>query len=332
MSKVSILLPVYNAASFLEECLNSILSQSIENWELLAVNNDSKDNSLAILKHYATKDSRIRVLENQPNSIITALRKALAASTGQWITRMDADDRMAPQKLESLRENLEQSGKGHLAVGLVEYFSEKKLGEGYQQYAIWLNELSKEGRNFEDRYKECVIPSPCWMCSRADLIHCGAFDADRYPEDYDLAFRFYEGGLKIVGVPEVLHYWRDYASRSSRTSAHYSDNRFLELKVDYFHKLDFDNNRPLVLWGAGKKGKRIAQLFIKKGLKFYWLTNNESKIGHHIYDITIHRFSFLKELKNPQLIVSVAAPDGQLEIKNYLSQLGHNKESIFWFC
>ena len=332
MPKVSILLPVYNTATFLAECLDSILAQSEEDWELVAINNDSTDESYTILEKYAQQDPRIRIYQNKPNSIITALRKALQESRGEWITRMDADDRMAPQKLELLVKALEQKGRGYLATGLVAYFSAGTLGEGYRSYAQWLNDLTKENRNFADRYKECVIPSPCWMCHKEDLLACGAFDSDRYPEDYDLTFRFYKGGLKIVGVKEVLHYWRDYQTRSSRTSEHYSDNRFLELKVDYFLELDHRKEGPLVIWGAGKKGKRMATLLIKKGIDFYWLTDNAAKIGHFIYEQEVLHFSKIGELAKPQIIISVAAPDGQQEIRDFLVKGNYTEEDCFWFC
>lgn len=332
MSKISILLPVYNTAAFLQECLDSILAQSEQNWELLAIDNDSTDESYAILKKYAQKDPRIRVFQNKPNSIITALRKALQESRGQWITRMDADDRMAPQKLERMLKALKEKGRGYLAIGFVEYFSAGTLGEGYRSYAQWLNKLTKENRNFEDRYKECVVPSPCWMCHRDDLLACGAFDSDRYPEDYDLTFRFYKRGLKIIGVKEILHYWRDYQTRSSRTSEHYSDNRFLELKVDYFLALDHQKEKPLAIWGAGKKGKRMAQLLLQKNIPFHWLTDNAAKIGHLIYGQEVLHFLKINTLVTPQILISVAAPDGQREIVDFLEKGNYAPEDCFWFC
>lgn len=333
MSLVSVLLPVYNAAAFLPECLDSILAQSLQNWELIAVDNASTDDSLAILQAYAAQDSRIRVFSNSPNSIILALRLALRESRGTWITRMDADDRMAPQKLALLRDALTNKGPGHLATGLVQYFSATTLGDGYRRYAAWLNALTWQSRNFDDRYKECVIPSPCWMCHRADLLRCGAFDSDRYPEDYDLVFRFYQGGLNVVGIPDLLHYWRDYSERSSRTSPHYSDNRFLELKVDYFLSLDYIAERPLVIWGAGRKGKRLAQLLVERAIAFHWLTDNAAKIGHVIYGQKLAHFSQLELLVEPQAVVSVAAPEGQREIRDFWESLApEGRGQIFWFC
>ncbi len=62
---ISILMPVYNAAPFLEACLDSIVEQSSKDWELIAVNDQSTDTSLEILNKYASKDKRIRVLDNK---------------------------------------------------------------------------------------------------------------------------------------------------------------------------------------------------------------------------------------------------------------------------
>ena len=68
------------------------------------------------------------------------------------------------------------------------------------------------------------------MVHREDFDKCGGFQSNIYPEDYDLAFRFYRKGLTPIKCDEVLHYWRDYANRTSRTHEHYSDNTFLDIK------------------------------------------------------------------------------------------------------
>ncbi|RMF25197.1 MAG: glycosyltransferase, partial [Bacteroidetes bacterium] len=172
-------------------------------------------------------DNRIKVLQNEQKGIAPALRLAFEHSRGSLITRMDADDLMLPAKLETLAGLLEATGPGHVATGGVSYFAEgKKLGAGYRQYAEWLNGLAAIGLHFREIYRECVIPSPCWMAQREDLVRIGAFTEDTYPEDYDLCFRMYHGGLKVVSVPEPLHQWRDHPRRTSRNSEVYRDNRF----------------------------------------------------------------------------------------------------------
>ena len=212
---ISILMPVKNAALFLRECLDSIVNQEEANFELIAVDDHSTDSSLKILEEYQKKDPRVQVHKNKQHGIIAALRLAYKKSSGVFITRMDSDDIMSLHKLKRLKSNLTAFGIGHIALGKVKYFSESTLGEGFIRYEHWLNRLIESGTNFNEIYKECVIPSPCWMVYREDLDRCEAFTPDNYPEDYDLAFRFYRKGLTPIKCDEVLHYWRDYVNRTS---------------------------------------------------------------------------------------------------------------------
>ncbi len=329
----SVLMPVFNAAPFLEACLQSLIDQTEINWELIAIDDQSTDDSLNILQQFALRENRIKVFQTSKKGIIPALKLAFDKSKGQLITRMDADDLMKPQKLERLKSMLLDNGKGHLATGLVKYFSETTLGEGYLKYEQWLNNLTLQQNNFSDIYKECVIPSPCWMTFREDLEKCGAFFSTTYPEDYDLCFRFYKNNLNVCASSEVLHLWRDHSARSSRNDPNYAKQEYFDLKLPYFLELDYDANRPFVLWGAGKKGKYLAQQLIDEQIPFHWITNNEKKWGINIYGKHLEPFHLIEQLENPQLIISVAAPDGQEEIKDYLSKQNlYANDHYFFFC
>lgn len=331
--KISIIMPFKNTSKFLPECLDSILAQSETDWELLAVNDHSSDNSLDIIKSYSEKDTRIQFSTNQGNGIIPALQQAYSMSTGRFITRMDSDDIMPELKLENLVQPLEEKGNGYLTTGLVKYFSEDEIGDGYQKYETWLNKLTEKGENFKDLYKECVIPSPCWMVSREDFDKCGGFEAEVYPEDYDLTFRFYEIGLKIIPSGQLLHFWRDYSSRTSRNHKNYAYNTFIDLKVYHFLKQDHDKNRDLILWGAGRKGKAIAELLIEANVPFRWICDNPKKIGKHIYDQEMLHWKVIDEFPEAQSIISVASPDAQVEIKKYFSNKGlEPMRDVFFFC
>lgn len=330
---VSILIPFKNTAVFLDECLDSILKQTYLNWEVLAVNDHSSDGSLKVIQKFAERDSRIQILQNSGTGIIEALRAAYSKSKGQFITRMDSDDIMTPNKLEVLVTSLLDSGKGHLAVGQVKYFSDQGISNGYERYEVWLNQLTKTGNNYSEIYKECVIPSPCWMVYREDFDSCGAFEPNRYPEDYDLAFRFYEKGLYCIPVDELLHYWRDYDTRTSRTNEHYAQNYFLPIKLYYFLKLDYQDSRPLVVWGAGNKGKKIAQSLIEKQIDFHWVCDNPKKIGKSIYGKEMRHFEYLQTLERPQSIVTVANQEAQKVIREYLSKFELvSMKDYFFFC
>ena len=236
-------------------------------------------------------------------------------------------------KLEQMQHSLVTHGEGHLALGNVRYFSENGIGNGYKRYETWLNDLTSRGTNFDEIYKECVIPSPCWMVYKTDFDRCGGLTPNTYPEDYDLAFRFYKQGLKCIPSNEVLHHWRDYAVRTSRVDVHYAENSFLELKVNYFLELSHDKKKKIIIWGAGAKGKKVAQLLIEKNTAFEWVCDNPKKIGKDIYNQTLKSFEYLSTIKNYQSIITVANHEAQLEIEHYFQS--HKMSAMndyFFFC
>jgi glycosyltransferase involved in cell wall biosynthesis len=330
---ISILIPFKNTATYLPECLESIRQQSYTNWEVCAVNDHSSDTSMELLESWSQRDPRFKVATNPGTGIISALRKALEMSSGKLITRMDSDDIMVDDKLERLATPLLQTGLGHLAIGGVRYFSERGIGAGYARYERWLNDLTAAGNNYSELYKECVIPSPCWMTFREDLLLSGAFNEDRYPEDYDLAFRFYKAGLKCLPCNEILHNWRDYDERTSRNHEHYAQNYFLKIKLHYFLELHHQALRPLTLWGAGAKGKEIARDLTAKNVPFHWLCDNPKKIGKKIYDIPLLHFNEIEKMDNPQCIITVANEDAQDEIRAFMQQRAYQSmQDYFFFC
>ncbi len=291
---VSIIIPYKNAAIFIAECIDSIISQSYKNWELILVNDNSSDESNSIVEQYCKIDRRIKNYNSNGVGIINALCTGYNHSKGDYITRMDADDVMHIDKIKLLRKALSNSGKNHVSIGLVNYFSSNKiLGEGYIKYAKWLNYLTENKLNFFEIFKECTVPSTCWMLHRNDFDKIGGFENDKYPEDYDLAFRMFINGINISNVNLVIHHWRDHNLRTSRTDSKYDFKNFIPLKIEYLLKQK--NNNSIVLWGTGKKGKLIAKELIKKEHPFIWITENTNKHGKEIYGQLIHETKFLKK-------------------------------------
>jgi glycosyltransferase involved in cell wall biosynthesis len=106
---ISILLPFRNAAVTLEECLDSIQAQTFSHCELLAVNDRSTDESAAIVNSYAAADSRISLIENHGQGLVAALNTGLRQAVAPLIARMDADDRMHPQRLARQHAHLQRN-------------------------------------------------------------------------------------------------------------------------------------------------------------------------------------------------------------------------------
>ena len=185
---ISIVVPFKNTSLFIKECLDSIVNQTYKNWELIIIDDHSNDASNSMVQSFAQNDTRIQLYKNTGHGIIDALQLAYSKSKGSLITRMDSDDIMTLDKLQVMHDDLVLNGKGHVATGLVKYFSEEGINDGFSNYETWLNTLTKNGLNYTEIYKECVIASPCWLLYREDFEKCGAFNSSIYPEDYDLVF------------------------------------------------------------------------------------------------------------------------------------------------
>lgn len=98
---VSIIMPNYNCGTYLVETLNSVLSQTYSNWELIIVDDCSDDNSIDIIQKYQKKDNRIKIFLNQKNSGAAYSRNlALREAKGKWIAFLDSDDIWERNKLE----------------------------------------------------------------------------------------------------------------------------------------------------------------------------------------------------------------------------------------
>jgi len=258
--------------------------------------------------NFQSKDTRIICLNNNGNGIIDALKTGDEKAKGKFISRMDADDIMGPEKIELMRSKLINSGKRHVSIGLVSYFAtNKKLENGYIKYQNWLNALSLKNDNYTDIYKECTIPSPCWMLYNDDFNSINRFNQLTYPEDYDLAFKMYYSKIKPVSVKRKIHFWRDHPDRVSRNSKTYELDNFINLKISYFIKNEWKKGSEIGLWGAGKKGKLIANALIQKNIPFEWITNNSKKEGHYIYGKQINNIKWLDLKFNKKIICAISS-------------------------
>ena len=101
MPKISIITPAYNCEKYLEQSVDSVLSQTWQDWELLIIDDCSKDNTYALMQELAKKDERIRILQNPQNSGAAATRNnGVRQAAGEWIAFIDSDDLWEPDKLE----------------------------------------------------------------------------------------------------------------------------------------------------------------------------------------------------------------------------------------
>lgn len=321
--RVSIIMPVRNAANWLGETLMSIQKQTLEDWELIAIDDHSTDDSIGAIRSIG--DPRIKVVSNEGQGIIAALQTGLRLAQGSFVTRMDADDLMPPNKLETLVGLLINTKERTIATGLVSYFSETTVSEGYRKYETWLNSLCQNANHYDHIYRECIVASPNWMVSRRFIQEDQIFEALEYPEDYDMVFRWHQKGYRIVSSDEVTHLWREHPERTSRNSETYDQASFFQLKMNWFREIE-GLDQSIAVFGAGPKGKEVVQnLAAFTELFWYDLQFENFKaglLGHPIRDPS--------ECRQEKLLIAVY-PEKRASLEKYVANLGFSIGKNAWY-
>ncbi|KAB1066101.1 glycosyltransferase family 2 protein [Salibacter halophilus] len=323
-NKVSIIMPVKNAAAWLGDSIRSIQNQSYENWELIAIDDHSSDDSFSILQSFSQSVPAITYYQNSAMGIIPALQLALTKTEGDFITRMDADDIMPENKLELLVENAVKN-KGALTTGLVKYFSDDgKVSSGYLDYERWLNDTVANEKFTENMFRECVVASPNWLISRELLEKLEIFERLEYPEDYHMMLLLWKAGVEFQSVKEVTHLWREHPGRTSRNSSHYQQKAFVDLKVAFFVENVLDDNDQLVIFGSGRKANLAKEVLNKKERSYSQLDLKETE--------NIYHYSTLPEIKNPKILIAVYPPKKErVQIEDFLQKHDFEKGKDYWF-
>ncbi len=209
---VSVLMPVYNGARYLAAAIDSIRTQSLEDFELIIVDDGSDDDTPIILRAYADRDARVRILRQDHQGLTRSLNTGLRQLRGEFVARMDADDVACPDRflrqVEFLRAHLD-----HVAVGSCVYWIDA-AGEplGPEYWPLTNDEIEQRlGRGHGG------LPHPTLMARRAALMRLGGY-RERFTvaQDKDLWLRLLEIG-KLANLPTILLYYRQHAeSISSR--------------------------------------------------------------------------------------------------------------------
>lgn len=108
--KISVVVPAYNTAPWLPRTLESLLSQTYDNLEIIVVNDGSQDDTKAVLDAFAARESRIRAIHKENGGVTSARLAGIAAATGDWIGFVDGDDTVEPQMFAHLLENAKETG------------------------------------------------------------------------------------------------------------------------------------------------------------------------------------------------------------------------------
>ena len=320
--RISVLLPVWNAAATLPACLASLRRQTAADWECALVDDGSTDASLAIARACADRDPRVRVFGLPHRGLIDALNAGLSECRGSLIARMDADDVMHRERLAAQASALEAS-PALAAVGChTRLFSSEKIGPGMRAYARWLRSIDSPLRVREEAFVECPVPHPTLML-RSEWLRELGYRERGWPEDYDLVLRLLERGAQIGVVARRLLAWRAAPGRLSRNHARYAQARFTACKADFLARGFLAGGERYGLWGYGGTGRALARALRAHGKRPQWIVElHPRRIGKTIQGASVISPAELgSEIRLP-LVVSVAGATARAQIRTELARLG----------
>jgi len=246
MPGISVIVPVYKAEAFLTDCVESILSQSFSDFEIILVNDGSPDNSGKICDEFAEKYGCISVIHQENQGQAAARNHAMALAKGDWICFVDSDDLIHPQMLELLKQAAENSGAPVSMCGMLEAVTlpENFMGSREVRFeTLTMDEETLVSLHDADKYPAWVA---CAKLIRRDLIENYPFHAGRVYEDNEAVCRGVCNGGSLAVTEEKLYFYR--GNPDSTTKAAFRLKRLdylwaLESIIGFYTDLGYETMR-----------------------------------------------------------------------------------------
>lgn len=210
MTKLSIIVPVYNVEKYLPKCLESLIKQTMKDIEIICVNDGSMDNSLAILKEFASKDSRIRIIDNQHQGVAKTRNTGIEQSTGEYIGFVDSDDYIDLDFFEKLYNSATKSNSD---IAIASILKHKKF------FNIYNAKYTKEETaiTIQDKIKLCEDKKHFFFYAWNKIYHSGfikenniKFSEGQIYEDVMFAIKALYYSNKIISVYGTKYHYIEH--------------------------------------------------------------------------------------------------------------------------
>lgn len=233
--RLSVLMSVYNGDNYLEESIDSILSQTFEDYEFIIIDDGSTDSTSSILSSYAKKDMRIKVITNQHNiGLIPSLNKGLYIASSNLIARMDADDIAIPERLKIQVDFMQEHPDVVVCGGFTTYLENSTKGD--------IHSISHEGIVAECFF-HCPFAHPTVIMRKDKILELtdGYDPNDLYAEDYGLWSRLViSKKARFANINKSLLKYRthpnnpriEYKKKQSETANYIQKKMFSSLGID----------------------------------------------------------------------------------------------------
>ena len=228
---VSVVMSVYNGEEYLERAIGSVMEQTYQNWELIAINDCSTDSSLAIMERLAAKDPRIRVVCNEQNSRLpTSLNRGVALAQGKYIARMDADDICLPDRLEKQVAFMEANPDADVSSCRFLTLKNKTLASG-----------GTGGKSDQESVRTLLIfTNPILhpgIIAKAEVLKENPYDTTlTCTEDLELWSRLVQAGKKVVIQEAYLMIYRLHDKQITATTRERQEKEVLGIQSVYYSR------------------------------------------------------------------------------------------------
>ena len=244
--KISIVVPVYNAEKYLDECITSILNQTYNNFELILINDGSIDNSLEICNKYSLGDNRIKVINKINEGVSRARNIGIEVSTGDYLMFVDSDDTIQKNSLDIIVDNIKKYSSDILIFGLAHYnfYNESIISSSIR---MWNEEailsIDDFKNNFRFLFNTLDLFSSCNKCFNLHTIKKNNIRFDEEVvvyEDFLFNINVFEVIDTISNIPSVLYNYRKIVANNSLLKRK-KDNLFMDISKVIKNLLDFIN-------------------------------------------------------------------------------------------
>jgi len=249
--RVSVLLPVRDAAPWLLSALASLARQTLADHEVIAVDDGSSDGSGEMLERAALRDHRLVVRHTPAEGLPAALALGLSLARAPWVARQDADDVSHRTRLSRQLEWLAAHPDVDVLGTRLRLFPAATTGAGMRRWAAWHNSLLTH----DSMRRELLIDSPLahgtMMARRSALEDVGGWHERGWAEDLSLWMSLFTRGARFAKLPAVLYGWRQHPTSATHTDPRYSRERFMALKSSELVSGLLRGGRKATLIGVG---------------------------------------------------------------------------------
>ncbi|MCG8334401.1 MAG: glycosyltransferase [Proteobacteria bacterium] len=330
---ISVLLPLYNAEAYLEQCLESILNQTYTQFEVIAVNDGSSDSSSAILSRFSQTDARIKPLHLPKNKgIVAALNAGLSICRGKWVARMDADDLMHPQRLEQQLIGLHSNPGIDILGSRIKLFRyDGELTPGQLRYRDWSNGLLTDAEIKSNMFAESPIMHPTFFLRLETFKYLGGYLENPWAEDYDILLRAYVKGMRFGKLPDILVDKGDHPQRLARTDDRCKRPAMFAAKAHYFVQVPRlrQNKSKIMIMGTGSAGRMTYQALKSEGFEIDGFVDNKGSggdrrvCGKTVFHMDLNQAGeFLESHKQTFFLLCIGAEEGRQFVEKVFAESG----------